>query len=156
MPIYSLLHLTGYEAMTMEEIKNFRQMGSLTAGHPEVGHTPGVETTTGPLGQGIANSVGFALAERILAAQYGDNVVNHRTWVIAGDGCLMEGVNESGRISLAGHLSSTNWLSCGTTTRSPLMATLNYQQRRPARVSRLRAGTHIAVMVTMLPASKRR
>ena len=103
MLIYSLLHLTGYEAMTMEEIKNFRQMGSLTAGHPEVGHTPGVETTTGPLGQGIANSVGFALAERILAAQYGDNVVNHRTWVIAGDGCLMEGVSQEA-ISLAGHL----------------------------------------------------
>ena len=103
MLIYSLLHLTGYEAMTMEEIKNFRQMGSLTAGHPEVGHTPGVETTTGPLGQGIANSVGFALAERILAAQYGDDVVNHRTWVIAGDGCLMEGVSQEA-ISLAGHL----------------------------------------------------
>lgn len=103
MLIYSLLHLTGYEAMTMEEIKNFRQMGSLTAGHPEVGHTPGVETTTGPLGQGIANSVGFALAERILAAQYGGDIVNHRTWVIAGDGCLMEGVSQEA-ISLAGHL----------------------------------------------------
>ena len=103
MLIYSLLHLTGYEAMTMEEIKNFRQMGSLTAGHPEVGHTPGVETTTGPLGQGIANSVGFALAECILAAQYGGDIVNHRTWVIAGDGCLMEGVSQEA-ISLAGHL----------------------------------------------------
>ena len=103
MLIYSLLHLTGYEAMTMEEIKNFRQMGSLTAGHPEVGHTPGVETTTGPLGQGIANSVGFALAERILASQYGEDVVDHRTWVIAGDGCLMEGVSQEA-ISLAGHL----------------------------------------------------
>jgi transketolase len=93
MLLYSLLHLTGFAAMTMEEIKNFRQRGSLTPGHPEYGHTPGVETTTGPLGQGLATAVGMAMAERSLAARYGAGLVDHRTWVIAGDGCLMEGVS---------------------------------------------------------------
>lgn len=103
MLIYSLLHLTGYKAMTMEQIKNFRQLGSITAGHPEYGHVPGVETTTGPLGQGIANGVGFALAERHMNARYGDDIVDHYTYVIAGDGCLMEGISQEA-ISLAGHL----------------------------------------------------
>ncbi|WP_409433999.1 transketolase [Litorimonas sp. RW-G-Af-16] len=103
MLIYSLLHLTGYKAMTMEQIKNFRQLGSITAGHPEYGHVPGVETTTGPLGQGLANGVGFALAERHMNARYGDDLVNHFTYVIAGDGCLMEGISQEA-ISLAGHL----------------------------------------------------
>ncbi len=103
MLIYSLLHLTGYEAMTMDQIKNFRQLGSITAGHPEYGHVPGVETTTGPLGQGIANAVGFALAERHLNARFGDDLVDHHTYVIAGDGCLMEGVSQEA-IGLAGHL----------------------------------------------------
>ena len=103
MLIYSLLHLTGYKDMTMEQIKNFRQVGSNTAGHPEYGHTPGVETTTGPLGQGIANAVGFALAERQMNSRYGDDLVNHHTYVIAGDGCLMEGITQEA-ISLAGHL----------------------------------------------------
>jgi transketolase len=103
MLIYSLLHLTGYKAVTMEQIKNFRQLGSITAGHPEYGHVPGVETTTGPLGQGISNSVGFAIAERHLNARYGDELVNHHTYVIAGDGCLMEGIAQEA-ISLAGHL----------------------------------------------------
>ncbi|CAN5258558.1 transketolase [soil metagenome] len=101
MLIYSLLHLTGYKAATREELSNFRQWGSKTAGHPEYGHMPGVETTTGPLGQGLANSVGFALAERHLAARFGDDLVDHRTWVIAGDGCLMEGVSQEA-IALAG------------------------------------------------------
>ncbi len=103
MLIYSLLHLTGYKAMTMDQIKNFRQLGSITAGHPEYGHVPGVETTTGPLGQGIANAVGFALAERHMNARYGDDIVDHYTYVIAGDGCLMEGISQEA-ISLAGHL----------------------------------------------------
>jgi transketolase len=101
MLIYSLLHLTGYKAATRDELSNFRQWGSKTAGHPEVGHMPGVETTTGPLGQGLANSVGFAMAERHLAARFGDDLVDHRTWVIAGDGCLMEGVSQEA-IALAG------------------------------------------------------
>jgi transketolase len=103
MLIYALLHLTGYKAATKEELSNFRQWGSRTAGHPEYGHMPGVEVTTGPLGQGLATSVGFALAERHLAAKYGDDLVDHRTWVVAGDGCLMEGVSQEA-IALAGRL----------------------------------------------------
>ncbi|WP_420012013.1 transketolase [Tateyamaria sp.] len=101
MLLYSLLHLTGYEDMTLEQIKNFRQWGAITAGHPEYGHAGGIETTTGPLGQGIANSVGFAMAEEILRAQYGKKIVDHYTYVIAGDGCLMEGVSQEA-ITLAG------------------------------------------------------
>jgi transketolase len=101
MLLYSLLHLTGVKAVTMEQIKNFRQLGSNTPGHPEYGHTPGVETTTGPLGQGLATAVGMALAERHVNARFGDALVDHRTWVIAGDGCLMEGVSHEA-ISLAG------------------------------------------------------
>ncbi len=103
MLLYSLLHLTGYKAMTMEQIKNFRQLGSITAGHPEYGHCPGADTTTGPLGQGIANAVGFALAERHMNAKFGDDLVDHRTWAICGDGCLMEGISQEA-IALAGHL----------------------------------------------------
>jgi transketolase len=103
MLMYSLLHLTGVPGVTLDELKRFRQWGSKTPGHPEFGHTPGVETTTGPLGQGIANSVGFALAERMLNARFGDDLVDHYTYVIAGDGCLMEGISHEA-ISLAGHL----------------------------------------------------
>ncbi|MEM9523937.1 MAG: transketolase [Pseudomonadota bacterium] len=101
MLLYALLHLTGYAEMTLEQLKNFRQWGSITAGHPEFGHAKGVETTTGPLGQGLANSVGFALAEEIMRAHWGRKVVDHRTYVIAGDGCLMEGVSQEA-ITLAG------------------------------------------------------
>ncbi len=103
MLIYSLLHLTGGKAVTMDQIRNFRQLGSNTPGHPEFGHTPGVETTTGPLGQGLATAVGLAMAERSLNARYGDDLVDHRTWVLAGDGCLMEGVSHEA-ISLAARL----------------------------------------------------
>ena len=100
---YALHYLLGYEDMTLDELKNFRQMGARTAGHPEFGHAQGIETTTGPLGQGLANSVGMALAERMLNARYGTDIVDHYTYVIAGDGCLMEGISQEA-ISLAGHL----------------------------------------------------
>jgi transketolase len=103
MLLYALLYLTGYRDMTLDELKAFRQWGSKTPGHPEYGHTPGVETTTGPLGQGIATAVGMALAERLLNARFGDDFVDHYSYVIAGDGCLMEGLSHEA-ISLAGHL----------------------------------------------------
>jgi transketolase len=101
MLLYGLLHLTGYADMTLDEIRNFRQLGSRTAGHPEYGHASGIETTTGPLGQGLANAVGMAMAEQSMAARFGRKLVDHRTWVIAGDGCLMEGLSQEA-ITLAG------------------------------------------------------
>src|SRR5881394_3309780 len=103
MLLYSLLYLTGYDRPTLDDIKRFRQLGSPCAGHPENFELPGVEVTTGPLGQGVAMAVGIAVAERHLNAIYGDDLVDHRTFVIAGDGCLMEGVNHEAT-GLAGHL----------------------------------------------------
>jgi transketolase len=101
--LYALLHLTGHAGMGIEQLKQFRQLHSATPGHPEYGAHPAIETTTGPLGQGIANAVGMALAERILAARFGRSLVDHRTWCLAGDGCLMEGISQEA-IELAGHL----------------------------------------------------
>jgi transketolase len=103
MLLYALLYLTGTPGLALDDIKSFRQLGAKTAGHPEYGHAPGIETTTGPLGQGLANAVGMAIAERLLNARLGDDIIDHRTWVIAGDGCLMEGISQEA-ISLAGHL----------------------------------------------------
>jgi transketolase len=103
MLLYALLYLTGYEAMTLDQIKRFRQLGSITAGHPEYGHVPGVETTTGPLGQGLATAVGMAIAEKHMAAVFGATVVDHKIYVLASDGDLMEGISHEA-IALAGHL----------------------------------------------------
>ena len=103
MLLYSLLYLTGYVDICLDDLKNFRQLGAKTAGHPEYGHLAGIDMTTGPLGQGITSAVGMALAERIIAAKYGEDVCSHYTYVIAGDGCLMEGISEEA-ISMAAHL----------------------------------------------------
>lgn len=103
MLLYALLHLTGYPGVSIDVLKRFRQLGSLAAGHPEFSHLPGIETTTGPLGQGLGNAVGMAIAEAAMRAEFGEDLVEHRTYVIAGDGCLMEGIGQEA-ISLAGHL----------------------------------------------------
>jgi transketolase len=103
MLLYSLLHLTGYADMSLDELKNFRQLGFRTAGHPEYGHASGIECTTGPLGQGLAMAVGMALGERLMNGRFGDELIDHHTYVIAGDGCLMEGISHEA-ISIAGHL----------------------------------------------------
>ena len=131
MLLYAVLYLTGNEDMTLDQIKHFRQLGSRTPGHPENFITPGIETTTGPLGQGIASSVGTALAERLLAAEFGDDIVDHYTYVLCSDGDLMEGVSHEA-IALAGHLRLSKLIFLyddnGITIDGPISLTDNVDQ----------------------------
>lgn len=157
MLIYSLLHLTGYD-VSVDDLKAFRQLHSKTPGHPEYGYTPGVETTTGPLGQGIANAVGFAVAEQTLAAQFnrpGHDIVDHHTYVFMGDGCMMEGISHEA-CSLAGTLKlgklvafyDDNGISIDGNVQAGLLMI-------PPNVLKLTAGTSCAALtVTILTRSK--
>ncbi|MEM7189862.1 MAG: transketolase [Pseudomonadota bacterium] len=132
MLLYGLLYLTGTKGMPLEQVKNFRQLGAATAGHPEAGHAPGIETTTGPLGQGLATAVGMAIAEEHLRARFGKKICDHKTWVIAGDGCLMEGVSHEA-IGLAGMQKLSNlivlWDDNGITIDGPVSMSDDTDQR---------------------------
>ena len=143
MLLYSLLHLTGVKGMTIDELKNFRQLDSKTPGHPENFMTPGVETTTGPLGQGIATAVGMALAERMLNAEYGDDLVDHHTYVLASDGDLMEGISHEA-IALAGHLKLNRlivlWDDNGISIDGPLSLSDSVDQVKRFEAARLERG----------------
>jgi transketolase len=153
MLIYSLLHLTGYD-LSLDDIRNFRQLHSRTPGHPEYGYTPGVETTTGPLGQGVANAVGMAIAEKALAAEFnkpGYDIVDHHTWLFMGDGCLMEGISHEA-CGLAGTLKLGTLLPFGMTMASPSTVTLKAgSQKTPRPASAPMVGTSLkGLMVTIL------
>jgi transketolase len=162
MLIYSLMHLLGSSDMPIEAIKNFRQMGANTAGHPEYGHVQGVETTTGPLGQGLANSVGFALAERIMNAEFGNKLVDHKTYVIASDGDLAEGISHEA-ISLAGHLKLHKlivlWDDNDISIDGPLSVSESGDQLKRFEaanwaVSRIDGHDHMAIYKALLKAQK--
>ena len=143
MLLYSLLYLLGYEDINVDDLRNFRQLGAKTAGHPEYGHLAGIDMTTGPLGQGISSAVGMALAERMINAKFGDDLCSHYTYVINGDGCLMEGISEEA-VSLAGHLGLNKLIVLWDNNISPLTEPLT-KPTRPTRLNvfRLSAGTRL-------------
>ena len=142
MLIYSLLNLTGYASPTMEDIRNFRQLSSPCAGHPENFELAGVEATTGPLGSGLATAVGMAIAERHLNAEFGDDLVDHRTWVIAGDGCLMEGINHEA-IGLAGHLNLSRLIVLWDDNKITIDGAVNLSSNEDVRARYAATGWHV-------------
>lgn len=142
MLLYALLHLTGYSDMSLSELKNFRQLGAKTAGHPEFGHSKGIETTTGPLGQGLANAVGFAIAEEHLRARFGGGLVDHFTYVIAGDGCLMEGISHES-IGLAGRQELSRLIVFWDNNNITIDGTVDLSDRTDQAARFLAAGWHV-------------
>ncbi len=160
MLVYALLHLLGYESVSLDQIKKFRQLGSTTPGHPENFVTAGIETTTGPLGQGLGNAVGMAIAERHLAAEFGDDVVNHSTFVLASDGDLMEGISQEA-IALAGHLKLNRLVVLfddnGISIDGPLTLTDSVDQvKRFEAAAGTPCGSTVTIRRPLPPRSKRR